>query len=328
MSDFSFVQRNIHNDIQYPWADMDIEKGDFKQSDFLESAINQSIGDYAPANTDEIDRFNGDQLLKARNRGWYGSSYADGEYGSKLWLLEHEKKTDGTLKIAKQYVEESLQWIINDGIASEINVSTSWYLDILVINIEVVREHDENIIKQYSYVWEETTELIPENTLWKRFSDNVIIGSFGPKYRPIDDLGYVCYKGILTKAYNSGLTFRRETNPNFVRQCNDEETPWPPTAEAHLVGMALRDFDGSNCASVEVIDDNWNRKQYGDYGYYGAIVGNKYRLYVDDGTQSGIYLNPFVTIQQGSVKVDIDRLITSDFLNTVGLVVQVSGYCI
>lgn len=61
-------------------------------------------------------------------RGWWGeiaSPEVDGDQiGSKLWLLERSKATDNVIAISKEYIENSLQWMIEDEIASSIEVET------------------------------------------------------------------------------------------------------------------------------------------------------------------------------------------------------------
>jgi phage gp46-like protein len=46
--------------------------------------------------------------------------------GSKLWLLSRAKQTDETLALAKGYAEAALQWMVDDGVATEVTVAT-WY---------------------------------------------------------------------------------------------------------------------------------------------------------------------------------------------------------
>lgn len=71
-----------------------------------------------------------DELPDSRSmdkRGWWGDlgnpDVEDDQIGSRLWLLERSKTTEQTLVFAKQYTEEALQWIIDDGLASEIEVN-------------------------------------------------------------------------------------------------------------------------------------------------------------------------------------------------------------
>lgn len=44
--------------------------------------------------------------------------------GSRLWLLEREKATDENALRAKMYIEESLKWMLEEGICSLLKVET------------------------------------------------------------------------------------------------------------------------------------------------------------------------------------------------------------
>lgn len=65
-------------------------------------------------------------------RGWWGDSYQDKTQaprdlaGSRLWLLERAKQTPQTLKDAQIYAEEALSWLLEDGLASRVDVVSSW----------------------------------------------------------------------------------------------------------------------------------------------------------------------------------------------------------
>ncbi|OYZ03507.1 MAG: hypothetical protein B7Y42_00580 [Polaromonas sp. 28-63-22] len=58
-------------------------------------------------------------------RGWWADAYADNQHltGSRLWLLAREKQLAGTLLRCKQYCEEALQWMVEDGLASDVTVT-------------------------------------------------------------------------------------------------------------------------------------------------------------------------------------------------------------
>lgn len=47
---------------------------------------------------------------------------ADDLQGSRLWLLDREKELPEVLVRAREYAEESLQWLIDDGIAKSVTV--------------------------------------------------------------------------------------------------------------------------------------------------------------------------------------------------------------
>lgn len=59
--------------------------------------------------------------------GWWGDA-ADGvgdSIGSRMWLLRRAKATNANINRAREYLEECLQWMIQDGVtASPIMVAT------------------------------------------------------------------------------------------------------------------------------------------------------------------------------------------------------------
>lgn len=55
-------------------------------------------------------------------RGWW----ADESIGSRLWLIDRAKRTQATLQRAQAYIVEALQWLVDDGVASRIEVTTEW----------------------------------------------------------------------------------------------------------------------------------------------------------------------------------------------------------
>lgn len=66
------------------------------------------------------DRLPGDQRM-----GWWGDSYAalqNDQIGSRLWLLSREKLLPDVPKRAKEYAEEALAWLVEDKVASRVEV--------------------------------------------------------------------------------------------------------------------------------------------------------------------------------------------------------------
>ena len=61
-------------------------------------------------------------------RGWWGdlaSPDVEGDQiGSRLWLLERSKTLDFVLVQAKEYAQEALQWLIEDGVAARVVAET------------------------------------------------------------------------------------------------------------------------------------------------------------------------------------------------------------
>lgn len=62
-------------------------------------------------------------------RGWWGDGIAEVEgdrIGSRLWLLSREKQTPDLLNRAREIVAESLDWLIEDGVARSVAVAADW----------------------------------------------------------------------------------------------------------------------------------------------------------------------------------------------------------
>lgn len=72
--------------------------------------------------------------------GWWGDSYpdiADDRIGSRLWLLRRVKLTDATQRDAEFYANEALRWLLYDGQAIAIEI-TSEKAEISRLNLTVI----------------------------------------------------------------------------------------------------------------------------------------------------------------------------------------------
>ena len=57
-------------------------------------------------------------------QGWWGDSFSTDRIGSKLWEILRQKLNDETIAKAQEYSRAALQWMIEDGLVTEINVET------------------------------------------------------------------------------------------------------------------------------------------------------------------------------------------------------------
>jgi len=86
-------------------------------------------------------------------RGWLGDALATIEgdrIGSRLWLLKREKQTNETKRRAITYCREALAWLIDDNLATQIDIAAEWLPDrdgILGVDI-VVRRPDGSTHRQ------------------------------------------------------------------------------------------------------------------------------------------------------------------------------------
>ena len=57
--------------------------------------------------------------------GWWGDTWpmvANDRYGSKLWLLQRSKLTNALVSTVRTYLRESLQWMLDDGVVSRVDI--------------------------------------------------------------------------------------------------------------------------------------------------------------------------------------------------------------
>ncbi len=77
-------------------------------------------------------------------QGWWGDSFNEDEIGSKLWQLLRSKITSETLLRAQEMADDALQWLVEDGICTEISVSVERDSnDPNRINLSVILEQEQ-----------------------------------------------------------------------------------------------------------------------------------------------------------------------------------------
>jgi phage gp46-like protein len=88
-------------------------------SETLATAVTCSLLTYARARPDDPVQ-DGTDL-----RGWWGDTYSEipgDSFGSRLWLLWGRHMSEA-LELAEPIVRDALQWMIEDGLASRIDVT-------------------------------------------------------------------------------------------------------------------------------------------------------------------------------------------------------------
>jgi phage gp46-like protein len=134
-------------------TDINMDGSDLKSEKDLETAIILSLFSDRRANPDDI-------LEDEDRRGWWGDTFAEvknDKFGSRLWLLRRQKITFSVLTRAKQYVNESLKWLVEDKIVKSINAIVEVVGErpngVLGIRVEAIKSN--GVIKKYDYVWEQ-----------------------------------------------------------------------------------------------------------------------------------------------------------------------------
>ncbi len=129
--------------------DVRVVSNDLEHDEGLETAIIVSLFCDSRATAEELP------VEEQSRRGWWGDVAGDEDdlIGSKLWLLRREKITADVLRRAKEYCEEALAWLIEDGVAESVAVTTErGGLYKINIGIEIARPQ-EQASRRFSYVW-------------------------------------------------------------------------------------------------------------------------------------------------------------------------------
>ena len=127
--------------------DLGITSNDLVTEDTLRTAVLISIFSDARVSLEEMP--DGEPT----RRGFWGDALEENDtFGSKLWLLAREKKTEDVLDRAREYVTEALSWMVDDGIARELQIDTAWTPEgFLGISGKVYRPNAETF--QFDTAW-------------------------------------------------------------------------------------------------------------------------------------------------------------------------------
>lgn len=104
-------------------------------------------------------RANPDDEVDGERMGWWGDvcapSVTNDKIGSRLWLLSRAKILPETFRRARLYCEEALRWLIDDGIASRVEVTTERYgLDGMAIRCIIYRLDGQRAELAFNNAWE------------------------------------------------------------------------------------------------------------------------------------------------------------------------------
>lgn len=103
-------------------------------------------------------RANPDDDLPGTDRfGWWGDTYPElfnDRIGSRLWLLSRAKLTRQTVLRAKEYAEESLKWLVDDGVADTVVVESERQgLSTLALGVRLTRGNTDLLNIRFVDVW-------------------------------------------------------------------------------------------------------------------------------------------------------------------------------
>lgn len=99
----------------------------------------------------------GDVLPVDRNkdpRGWWADTYETPDLiGSKLWQVMNRVNTQDTLNFARDTAVKSLQWMIDDGVASAVDVTCGPLRGGLRLDISITEP--SGAVTPFTYAWQQ-----------------------------------------------------------------------------------------------------------------------------------------------------------------------------
>lgn len=129
------------------YFDIPLDGGDLATDDGLESAVLLSLFTDRLAQPD-------DRLPdgSSNRRGYWTDGYYPFQHGSRLWLIRREKMTPELLHRAREYAEESLQWLIDEDVVDSVTVEVSApRRDMLGLRVIVPRDGVSSFDRLYEY---------------------------------------------------------------------------------------------------------------------------------------------------------------------------------
>ena len=156
INDIRITWQNEVGDIIEGDFNFDLDEQDLESSTGLQTAVIMSLFTDRRARED-------DELPDPNNpdrRGWWGdltSKFPNDQIGSRLWLLERSKTTEDIPVRAKKYAEESLNWLIQDGVAVRVEVEAERQgnpgNDILALKVLIYRKDGNKQAEEFYFQW-------------------------------------------------------------------------------------------------------------------------------------------------------------------------------
>lgn len=133
-------------------ADYALDALGLSEDEGLETAIIISLFTDRRAEPDDVLPGSADD-----RRGWWADVFPDTQrdkIGSRLWLLLREKQLQSVVNRAREYAQEALNWLVEDGVVKTVNVAASIVrMGVLGLYIEVLRPDKTTAKYRFETFW-------------------------------------------------------------------------------------------------------------------------------------------------------------------------------
>lgn len=128
-----------------------VESTDLSQEESLTRAVIISLFTWRRANADDV--------IEGQKMGYWGDSVeppsTNDKIGSRLWLLSREKVLQSTINRAREYAQEALQWLIDDGVATRVDVIAERFgVDGIALQCTIYRDDGSQAVLRFDNAWE------------------------------------------------------------------------------------------------------------------------------------------------------------------------------
>ena len=131
--------------------DLGITGDDLTPDNGLETAVTISLFTDKRVTDEELP------FPETNKRGWWGDMFPEidqDQIGSRVWTLDRSKILNETLNRMNELCKESLNWMIEDGIAGEIAISSEYNESKHMITTVNISRPDE-ATERFSVLWDE-----------------------------------------------------------------------------------------------------------------------------------------------------------------------------
>lgn len=136
-------------DVGSDCPDIKIEGGALKAELGLQTAVLISLYSDRRATLEELPPGESDPA------GWWADEFeavADDQIGSLLWTLKRAKISNALAGRVRDIVAESLQWMIDDGVAQSVDVSAELQLpSTVVFSVDILRPEGDSFFFRFAW---------------------------------------------------------------------------------------------------------------------------------------------------------------------------------